>query len=351
MKAWRVHRAGSPSEALRLDDIEVPEPPPAHVRVRAAATALNYNEVDGCRGRYLTVNPPMPYTLGMEVVGVVDAAGAGAEQWLGRRVVASAAGAFGAHAEQVIATAAMTYDAPPTLDDTHAAAFYFPFHLAYLGLHERGRLEAGETVLVHAGAGGVGSAAVQLGVAAGARVIATAGGKRKLDFCRELGASAAIDYRAGEFVDAVLEATDGRGVDVVFDGVGGDVAQQSLRCLGRNGRYLMVGFASGIEAEEVATITPRTICFGNFSICGVLLAYADDGAPRYRPGVNVVPRSVGERVHAHLLELLATGSIRPIIGSTASFTELPAALEAMEDRRTIGRSIVLMDALASSVPG
>jgi len=341
MRAWRVHRYASPSEALDLDDVPEPEPGPGTVRVRSRATVLNYNEVDGCRGRYLTVNPPLPYTLGMEVLGVVDAAGPGAEAWVGRRVVATAQGAYGAHADAVIAPVDMVFDAPTSLDDAGAAAFFFPFHLASLGLHERGWLRDGETVLVHAAAGGVGSAAVQLARAAGARVFATAGGTEKVEFVRELGADVVIDYRADDFVSAVDDATAGAGVDVVFDGVGGEVGDRSLDCLARNGRYLIVGFASGIEAEEVATVTPRRLCFGQFSIHGVLLSYTSDPiAARRATGFNITPRAVGDAVHARLLELLDSGSIHPIVGREGDFLDLPAALDAMEDRATIGRVVV-----------
>ena len=341
MRAWRVHRYGRPSEALDLDEIPEPEPGPGTVRVRSVATVLNYNEVDGCRGRYLTVNPPLPYTLGMEVLGVVDAAGPGAEAWIGRRVVATALGAFGAHAEALIAPADMVFDAPPSLGDAGAAAFFFPFHLAYLGLHERGWLRPGESVLVHAAAGGVGSAAVQLARAAGARVLATAGGPEKVEFVRGLGADTVIDYRADDFVAAVDEATGGVGVDVVFDGVGGDVGDRSLDCLARNGRYLIVGFASGIEAEEVATVTPRRLCFGQYLVHGVLLSYTSDPiAARRATGFNITPRAIGDAVHARLLELLDDGAISPIIGREVDFADLPAALDAMEDRSTIGRVVV-----------
>src|SRR4051794_30860806 len=273
MRAWRVHRYGSPSEALALDELPEPDPGPGTVRVRSRATVLNYNEVDGCRGRYLTVNPPIPYTLGMEVLGVVDAAGPGAEAWIGRRVVATAQGAFGAHADAVVAPADMVFAAPESLGDAAAAAFFFPFHLAYLGLHERGRLEPGETVLVHAAAGGVGSAAVQLARAAGGRVIAPAGGPDKVAFVRDLGADVVVDYRADDFASAVDAETSGAGVDVVFDGVGGEVGAKSRRTLARNGRYLVVGFASGIEAEEERMVTGRELCFGSFSVCGVMLSY------------------------------------------------------------------------------
>jgi NADPH:quinone reductase len=341
MKAWRVVQYGRPTEALRLEDIPTPEPGDGELRVRNTATVLNYNEVDGCRGRYLTVNPPLPYTLGMELVGVVEAVGAGGGEWLGRRVVSTAVGAFGAHAEAAIVSADMTFDAPDTLDDIAAAAFFFPFHLAGLGLFVRGRLTAGQTVLVHAGAGGVGSAAVQLAAVAGARVIATAGGDEKVARCRTLGADVAIDYRATDFVDVVNEVTKGRGVDLVFDGVGGDVGRRSLRCVAMGGLYLIVGFASGIEAEEIATVTPRTLCFGNFSVGGVMLSYTSHpDAARAASGFNIMARRVGEDLHDRLVQQLRAGEIAPVIGGVVPFDDLPAALDRMEERATIGRIVV-----------
>lgn len=336
-----MHRYGRPTAALELDDIPEPEPRPDTVRVRVHASALNYNEVDGREGRYVTVNPPLPFTLGMEVMGVVDAAGPGADHWIGRRVGATAQGAFGGHAEAAIAPVDMVFDAPAQLDDARAAAFFFPFHLAYLGLSERYRLQSGDTVLIHAAAGGVGSAAVQLARAAGARVIATAGGTEKVEYVRALGADIVIDYRADDFVGAVDDATDGAGVDVVFDGVGGEVGDRSLDCLARNGRYLIVGFASGIEVEEIATVTPRRLCFGNYSVNGVLLSYTSDPiAVRRATGFNVMPRAVGDAVHARLCELLNAGAIRPMIGRQVDFSDLPEALDAMEDRATVGRVVV-----------
>lgn len=339
MRAWRVHRSGAPSEALELDDVEEPVAGPGEVIVRTTATVLNFNEVDGCRGRYLTVNPPIPYTLGMECTGIVDSAGPGAEQWVGRRVVATAVGAFGAHAELVKCPADMTFDAPDALPGSDAAAFLFPFHLSWLGLHERGRLQPGETVLVHAGAGGIGSAAIQLAHAAGARVLATAGGEHKLDLCRQLGADVAIDYRTDDFVAAVNKATDGRGVDAVFDGVG--LLEPSVRALARKGRYLMIGFAGGIEAEDEAGIKPRPLLFSQVDVVGVLLSYTSNPEQaRAATGFNVTPRTVGDEVHARLNELLDAGRIRPVIGERVPFEELPKALDAMEQRQTVGRVVV-----------
>ncbi len=341
MRAWRVHRSGRPSYALRLDEIDVPEPGPGEVRVRTRTAALNYNEVDGCYGRYLTVNPPIPYTLGMEVVGDVEAAGPGAEAWVGRRVMATAKGAYGGYAERVIADAGMVFDAPASLDDVAAAAFFFPFHLAWLGLHERGGLKPGESVLIHAGAGGVGSAAIQLAVAAGARVIATAGGPEKIAKCRELGADVAIDYRSEDFVPAVLAATSGRGVNLVFDGVGGAVTEASLRCLDANGRLMVIGFASGIEAEDRPTVTPRWLCFGSVSLMGVMLAYTSDPRGEHpAPGIHITPKSVGERVQRSLEALLAEGRIHPVVGDIMGFDQVPAALDLMDQRLTTGRIVI-----------
>jgi NADPH2:quinone reductase len=336
-RAWQVVRYGAPSEALELTTLGPLIPGPDQIKVRVAASVLNYNEVDGCRGRYLTINPPIPYTLGMEFVGEVTAAGPGAEHWIGHRVVGTATGGFGAHAEEVLGDARMAFDAPEELSDVDAAAFYYPFHLAHLGLHERGNLQAGETVLIHAAAGGVGSAAVQLAKAAGARVIATAGGPAKLEFVRQLGADVVIDYRDG-FRDAVLEATNGEGVDVCFDGVGGDVMLESLPLLKRNGRHLVIGFASGIEAEEVPMVTGRMLCFGNYSVVGVILAYGDPVAPG--SGFNPTPYAVAAEMHDKLVTMLRAGTIRTLVTETVPFEELPKALDRMEDRSTMGRVVV-----------
>lgn len=335
-----MHRHGRPSQALRLDEVPLPEPGPGQLRVRSAAAPLNWNEIDGCHGRYRTVDPPLPYTLGMEVLGSVDATGSGAEDWIGRRVVATASGAHGAHAEAVLADTAMVFDAPESLDDAGAAAFFFPFHVAYLALFERGGLRAGESLLVHAGAGGVGSAAVQLGAAHGARVFATAGGPEKLRLCRELGAELAIDPREQDFADSVLDATGGRGVDVVCDLVGGKTTERSFRAIALGGRCVIAGFSGGIDAED-SGIVPRPLVFGNFSLVGVMLAYVEDPAPIKRAtGWNLFPRSTGLRVHEQLGRLLAAGRIRPVVGRSAAYAELPAELERMEARATVGRTIL-----------
>ena len=242
----------------------------------------------------------------------------------------------------------MTFEAPEQLTDLEAAAFFYPFHLAHLGLHERGGIAPGETVLIHAAAGGVGSAAVQLAVAAGARVIATVGNDDKAALVEGLGADVVVNYRTDDFVDRVAEATSGAGVDVCFDGVGGETTMQSLRCLARGGRHLVIGFASGIEAEEIPMVSGRALCFGNFDLVGVILAYVDAAAAAHLtqfapvpvPRFNPPTVDTGRHIQDHLLELLAAGAIRPIVGRTVPFERLAQALDGMESRETIGRVVV-----------
>jgi NADPH:quinone reductase len=348
MRAWQVTRFGRPTEALQMVDVPEPVPGAGEILVRTTASVLNYNEVDGCRGRYLTINPPIPYTLGMECVGEVVGAGPGGESWIGKRVTATGRGATGAHADLVAGTTAMAFEAPAELTDIEAAAFFFPFHLAHLGLHERGRLAQGDTVLIHAAAGGVGSAAVQLAVAADARVFATVGDDSKRTLVEELGADLVINYRSEDFAARVLDATGGSGVDICFDGVGGETMMQSLRCLSRGGRHLCIGFASGIETEEVPLVSGRAMCFGNFDLVGVILAYVEPAAAPYAtehvpvpvPRFNPPTTDVGRAVQNHLLELLAAGSIHPTVGAVVPFDELAQALDDMEARKTQGRIVV-----------
>ncbi len=341
VKAWRVHEYGEPGDALHLDDVDEPEPGAGEVQIRVEATTLNFNDLDGIRGRYATVRVDPPYIPGMEVLGRVEATGEGTSEWLGRRVVAIPSGAYGGYAEVVVAPTAMSFEMPDTIPLPDAAAIYMPFHLAWLAVHERAQLRAGETLLVHAGAGGAGSAAIQLGVHAGARVIAVAGGDRKTAFCKELGAVRVVDHREEDFVQVALAETNGRGVDVAFDSVGGETTVRTFRCMAFNGRHLLVGFASGIEQEDEG-IVPRPLLFGNFSLVGVCHAYIDDpiAFKASTGGFNFPSHADGEQLHAELLAMLHRGDIRPIVDRQVRFDDLPTALEAMAARETIGRVVV-----------
>jgi len=344
MRALQVVRNGSPSEALEIVELPVPEPGPGQVRIRVSAGSLNWNDVDRCRGRVTSIPMKPPFTLGMDACGVVDAAGAGGEAWVGRRVVAITQMAQGGLAEYALAPLASVFDAPEGLDDADAASMLLPFHTTHLALFRQGRLAPGETLLVHSGASGLGSAAIQLGAAKGARVLATAGGPEKTKLCRDLGAELAIDHRAEDFVAAVLDHTADVGADVICDLAGGDFVAKSWRCVAREGRYLCVGFADDPE-NGFAGRPLRPACAGNFSIVGVMLAYMSSVPSLVRrAGLNPWPREVGDEVHRDLLGLLAQRRIRPVVGRRVALDAAARALEDHEARRSVGRTVVLVGA-------
>ena len=342
MRAWRAAEHGAPRDVLRLDDVDEPTPGPGEVQIRVDAVTLNFNDIDGIHGRYRTVPIPAPYVPGMEVLGTAVAVGAGVERsLLGTRVVAIPSGAHGGYAEVAVAPAAMTFPMPESIPLPGAAAILMPFHLAALSLFRRAGVQPDETVLIHAAAGGVGSAALQLVRTAGAHVIALAGSAEKARFCAELGADVAVDTSAADFVAATLEATGGRGVDVAFDTIGGEITTRTFGCMAFNGRHVLAGFASGIEAEDEGGLVPRPILFGNFSLVGVCLAYVDDPiAVKLAAGANFLSRSDAEALHAEILELVGRGEVRPVVGLDVPFSELPTALDAMERRQTVGRIVV-----------
>lgn len=339
--AWVATELGDPAKVLARQTVEVRAPGPGEIRVAVNAFCLNFNDIDIIQGRYTTLPLQPPFVPGMETVGVVESAGQGAEHLIGRRIVGIPVMAFGGYASYAIVDAATALDLPDWVSDVDGAALHYPFHLGWFALRERGRLQPGETLLVHAAAGGTGSGALVLGKALGARVIATAGSDEKVEFCKELGADHAINYRDGDWVEQVVELTYGRGVDVAFDAVGGDVAVQTFRCMGLNGRYLMAGFAQDISLEDGDYLSPRPIAYSNFDVCGVCLVYVNDPvAIRRTLGFNWPARSEGLDAHAKILEMLRTGKIRTVVGAEVPWTELPNALERMAARQTTGRLVV-----------
>jgi NADPH2:quinone reductase len=310
--------------------------------VRVQAIPLNLNDLERITGGNMMVRHELPYGPGMEVMGVVEDAGAGAEAFRGRRVVAMTKGAIGGYAECALCPSVSAFEMPESIPLPDAAALYFPFHLAWLGLFDRAELRAGESVLIHAAAGGSGSAAVQLAVNAGARVFATAGSEAKLALCRELGAHVAINYAETDFAQVVMQETGNRGVDVVFDNVGEAVMAKSLDCLAYNGRYLMMGFASSKTVADEKFVVPRRIMAGNMKLCGVLLAYAPDAAAKlFKKGMgwNFVPDALGASITREVVAQVLAKKLRPVIGSVVAFEEIPAAIEALASRQTIGRTI------------
>jgi NADPH:quinone reductase len=339
-EAWVAIALGDPSKVLERQSVEVRPPGPDEVRVEVSTFCVNLNDTDIVRGRWSVVSLEPPFVPGMEAMGVVESAGPGAEHLLGRRIVGIPVGAHGGFAEYAVVDGASAMLVPSWLSDAQGAAMHYPFHLGWFGLVERAELKSGDALLVHAAAGGVGSAVVQLGKALGATVIATAGGPDKVGFCRELGADIAIDYRDGGFAEAVVEATMGAGVDVAFDTVGGSVTTETFRCMGMNGRLLLVGYAEDI-GNDGALLSPQAAIYGNFSLCGVCLAYAMDPlATRMRLGLNWPARSEGLRAHRRILDLLRAGRVRTVVTSEVPFDALPAAMERQERRETMGRTVV-----------
>src|SRR5262245_63501617 len=292
MRSLRVHELGPPEDVLRIEDLAVPEPPPGHVRLRVVAASLNFRDVLLCRGEY-QVKPPLPFTPGAEVAGEIDALGDGVTDLeIGARVLAIPAFGPGGFSEYTLAPAAGVFPIPESMSFRAASALHVTYQTGHLALHRRARLRAGETLLVHAGAGGVGSAAIQLGLAAGARVIATAGGPEKVEVCHKLGANVVVDYREQDFVDPVKEFTGARGADVVYDPVGGDTFDRSTKCIAFEGRILIIGFTGGRFADA----RTNHVLIKNYSVVGVHWGL-----------YNIVNPGVVRETHDDLIRLFETG--------------------------------------------
>ncbi len=324
MHAWQVNQNGEPYDVLQLVEKDVPEPGPDEIRIRVAAVSLGLPDVFMCRGIY-PFQPSLPFIPGQEVVGVVTAAGEGVNMDVGTRVMAITAffNGQGGFAEQTISASNMVYRVPEEMTDAEGAAFLIPFQTAYISLARRGQIAPGETLLVHGGAGGTGSAAIQVGRALGARVIATAGGFEKVQICRELGADVVIDYNNEDFTEAVNLATEGRGADVIFDPVGGEVFTRSLNCIANEGRLIPIGFAGG-NFQDAPTLD---IVLKNFSVVGYLAAFYD--------------KELLDHEHEKILNLFSKGKIQPLVKRIISFEEIPEALADLSDRKVIGRVVAI----------
>jgi NADPH:quinone reductase len=341
--AWVTTVYGDPTAVMERREVEVAAPGVNEVRVAVAAFCLNLNDIDIIRGRYATLMLTPPFVPGMESVGIVEAAGPGAEHLLGQRIVGIPVMAHGGYASHALVDAATAMELPAWLSDADGAAMHYPFHLGWFALKQRARLQPGETLLVHAAAGGTGSGALQMGKALGAKVVATAGTDEKVEYCLSLGADVAVNYRTTDFVKVAMEATYGRGIDVAFDAVGGGVTLETFKCMGFNGRHLIAGWSEGIELEDAHYLTPRAMAYGNFSLCGVCLVYVNDPlGVRRTLGFNWPARSDGQVAHATILEMIRTGKLRPCVSRELDFGEIPAALEDMEQRKTTGRLVVCL---------
>lgn len=323
MRAWQVIRHGEPAAALEPVEAEPPAPGPGQVRIRVAAAGLGLPDVMMCRGTY-PMTPALPFTPGQEATGVVTAVGEGCEARVGERVMGVSVfyQGHGGLAEEALLVDGFTFRAPDTIPDAEAAAFLIPGHTAHLALVRRGALQPGETLLVLGGAGGTGSAAIQLGRALGARVLATARGAERVAFCRALGAHHVIDRNDGDVAASVREHTGGRGADVVFDPVGGDALETATRCIAHEGRILAVGFASGDDAR----LSTRHLMTHSYAVVGVM--------------VGGYPRAFALDVQRDLLQRHARGELRVPVDRVVGFDELPGALEELATGRVLGKLVL-----------
>lgn len=350
MKGWIVRGTGNPWEVFEWD--EVPEPsheamaaltvdlaglrprregePPcsSYLFVRVLAAALATPDITMATGEY-PVEIERPYVSGQEAVGIVEETSPDLRAWLGKRVMGFTPQPFGSFAARAVMFPPTIYEAPEVLSDEEAAAFVIPSHTAFHAVHRRGQVKRGETVLILGAAGGVPSSAVQLCRAAGCRVIAVAGGRDKVAFCRELGAEVAIDHQDEDFVAAVERIAGKNGVDVIIDFVQGEPGRRARPLLAVEGRHVLAGHAGGL-----IPIHPNEFYLQNWTLVGVCM-----GA-----GYGAQALQLEEDAHGALLALLEDGAYRPTVTRVIPLEDVPSGLHDLALRRTCGRVVASLDA-------
>ena len=322
MRAWQVPELGEPGAVMELTEVPDPMAGPGEIVVRVLATVASFPDVLMCRGQY-QARPPLPFIPGIELCDEVVSLGEGVtNREIGERVIGSPVLPNGAFAERAVMRADRVFKAPEVLDDAEAAGFYIGYQTGWFGLHRRAGLRAGDTLLVHAAAGGVGSAAVQIGKALGARVIGVVGGADKAKYARQLGADVTIDRLTEDFVPIVKDVTGGRRADVIYDPVGGEAYDRSAKCVAFEGRVLVVGLAGG----KIPQPPLNHALVKNYSIMGLhwgLYASYD-------------PAAVSD-AHAALTDLASEGAIKPLISERLPLESAADAVQGVADGTTVGR--------------
>lgn len=325
LKAWSVTELGEPVDALKINGIAVPVPGPEQVLVKVLASAANFPDVLMCRGIY-QVKPELPFTPGREVCAeVVQAGSAVTRAAVGDRVIGLTTLPYGGFADYALMDQDKVHQAPEKLDDAQASCLFIGYQTGWFGLHRLARIQPGEVLLVHAAAGGVGSAAIQLGKAAGATVIGVVGGEAKAEYARKLGADLVIDRRKDDFVTIVNEFTSGRGADVVYDPVGGEVYQKSTKCIAFEGRIIVVGFAGG----EIQSAKLNHALVKNYSILGIHWGLYNTKNPQ-----------AVDDCHRELARLANEGKIEPFVSERFTLDGVPAGLQRLADGATVGRVVM-----------
>jgi NADPH2:quinone reductase len=297
------------------------------VRIAVRAAAINFPDALMIAGTY-QAKPSLPFVPGVEVSGEVVAAPATSGFKPGDRVTAlldTGGLTRGGYAEIADAIPTSVSPMPNNMSFEEAAGFTLTYQTGWFGLHRRANLQPGETLLVHAGAGGVGSAAIQLGKAAGATVVATAGSDAKVELCRRLGADHAINYKTQDFAEEVKKLTGGRGANVIYDPVGGDVYDRSTKCIAFEGRIVIVGFTSG----RIAQAATNHVMVKNYSVVGLHWGLYKTRAPELIPAASRA-----------LLDLYEAGKIKPHISARVPLAEAPGALATVAGGKSTGKVIL-----------
>ena len=322
MKAMVARAWGEPG-SLVYADVTEPTPAADEVLIDVRAVGCNFPDILIVQGKYQT-KPPLPFSPGHEVAGVVRAVGRGVtELAVGQRVFALLK--WGGYAERAVASAARTHALPEGMTFEEGAAFGLVYQTSWCALTHRTRVRPGETLLVHGAAGGVGLSAVQIGKVLGARVVATAGSAEKLEVARSAGADVLINYRTQDWIEAVKSATHGRGADIVYDPVGGDVFDGSTRCIAFEGRLLVIGFAGGRIAEAAT----NRVLLKNIDVIGVHWGLYNERDP-----------ATVKRWMSDLLPLVGDGRLRPVIFKTYPLRDAAQALAAIASRESYGKVVL-----------
>lgn len=323
MRAVLCQQWGLPDQ-LTVGEVVPREPKAGEVRIRVKAAGVNFPDALIVQGKY-QLQPPFPFTPGAEIAGEIISIGTGVKHLkAGDRVVAFCG--IGGFAEEVVASASAVMPLAPGMDFTLAAAFSLAYGTSWHAIRDRAQLQAGETMLVLGAAGGVGLAAVEIGKAIGARVIAAASSRAKLDICKQHGADALINYESEDLREALKRLTDGKGPDVIFDPVGGAYAEPAFRSIAWRGRHLVIGFAAG----PIPALPWNLPLLKGASIMGV---FWGEFAKR-EPLANLAGMS-------EMLGWMAEGKIRPLISRTYSLAEAPLALNDLLARRVSGKLVIV----------
>ena len=319
MRSW-VSGAEPGLAHLALKTVDVPAPKAGEVLVEVEAAALNFSDLLMIDGQY-QVRPPRPFVPGQEVAGRIAVVPEGSRWQVGQRVAAKVY--WAGFAEYAIVRDHMILPLPDAIGFAQGAALPVVYTTAMVALHHTTQVRQGQSVLVHAAAGGVGLAAVEIAHAAGARVIATAGSSEKLALAESRGAAVTINYRDADWKDQVKTATAGKGADIIVDSVGGDVALQSLRCIARGGSLLIVGFASG----QIAQLPSNLLLLKQASARGVIWDHELDGP-------------MLEDISVQLIDLLNAGKINPVAHMGYGLDDLPKALGELGNRQSTGKLVL-----------